>query len=76
MSAPITTIFAPVITDRVRYVIDTCSTLEPAELAAYQDRANHPEAVTRYPGHGWLYEIEVFARLPRHQAWWRSLTED
>jgi hypothetical protein len=57
----------------VRYVLDTCSTLDDEALAIYEDRERAPERVTSYPGHGWLYEIEVFARLGRAEAWWRSV---
>jgi hypothetical protein len=67
--------FAATTTREIRVVLDTCSTLDDEPLAAYQDRAAHPERVTAYPGHGWLYEVEVFARIPRHEAWLRSLTD-
>lgn len=72
-SAPTTAIFAPVTTDRIRFVLDVCSTLSEEELLVYNDRHAHPERVVKHPGHGWLYEIEVFARLPRHEAWRRHL---
>jgi hypothetical protein len=26
-------------------------------------------------GQGWLFEVEVFARIPRREAWWRHFTE-
>jgi hypothetical protein len=29
----------------------------------------------REPGHGWLYEVEVFERVSRLDAWGRSIIE-
>jgi hypothetical protein len=67
-SVPVTTEITPVTTRRVTVVLDVCSTLTDAELAIY--RAGKRD---KPPAGGWLYEIEVFARLPRHEAWRRVL---
>jgi hypothetical protein len=75
-SGPVTTQLEPTRARTVRWIMDTCTTLEDDELRAYRDRAAHPERVTKVPGNGWLYEIEVFARLSPHQAWWRWLRRD
>lgn len=70
-SLPVTTEIVPVVSDRVRVVIDTCSTLTESQLIEY--RAGRGEVVPRI---GWLYEIEVFARISRYEAWRRTLFGD
>jgi hypothetical protein len=60
-SAPITADFAPVKTRVVRFMMDTCTTRgalcadDDPPAKAFADRTRCP------PGHGWLYELEVFA---------------
>jgi hypothetical protein len=46
-SAPVTAQFSPVMTRRVHFIMDSCT------MKAFDNDK---------PGHGWLYEIEVFAR--------------
>ena len=70
-SAPVTLTFPPTVAHRVRFVMDTCSTFSDAELSEYLRGAPGME-----PGNGWLYEIEVFARLSPWQAWRRQLLGD
>ncbi len=72
-SAPVTTLFAPVRARKVRLVMDTCTTLDDARLRAYRESLHRPDADPISPGHGWLYEVEVFARVSRVEAWRRSL---
>jgi hypothetical protein len=61
-SVPVTNEFAPVTTRRVRIVVDPCSTL----------RDGHPGTTGDVV---WLYEVEVFARLGRLEAWRRALAD-
>lgn len=49
-------------------VIDTCSTLSDEELAHYRAGTSDKD-----PTLGWLYELEVFARISRYEAWRRAL---
>jgi predicted Ser/Thr protein kinase len=53
---PETAHFDPVATRRIRAVINTCTTPDEPDPRA---------------GHGWLYEIEVFAAVSRFDAWKR-----
>jgi hypothetical protein len=53
-SAPVTAEFPAVSTDSVRFVMDTCTTPWP-------ECADFPTGSECRPGHGWLYEVEVFA---------------
>jgi hypothetical protein len=56
-SVPVTTDFAPTLARRIRY-----------RVRCDQKRFYDPSLV----GHPvWLYEIEVFSRLARWEAWWR-----
>lgn len=61
-SAPLTADFAPVTTAAVRFVMDTCTTI--GAICADQGRTIEDVEQDRTgctPGHGWLYEVEVFA---------------
>lgn len=59
-SVPVTNEFAPVITRRVRIIVDPCST--------------RTDGVPGSSGNVvWFYEIEVLARLGRLEAWKRRL---
>ena len=59
-SVPVTNEFAPVRTRRIRVVVDPCSTLRDGVPGTEGDVV-------------WLYEVEVFARLGRTEAWRRKL---
>jgi hypothetical protein len=68
ISLPVTTETVAAIADRVQVVIDTCSTLSDEELAHYRAGTGDKD-----PTLGWLYELEVFARISRYEAWRRAL---
>jgi hypothetical protein len=55
-SGPLTLDFPPVTAERVRWVMDSCST---------------PSG-----GHGWVYELEVFAAVPRLEALYRRFSRE
>jgi hypothetical protein len=57
LSVPVTTEFAAALAQRVRYRV-RCSDMRP------YDRSQQGSPV-------WLYELELFARVPRWEAWWR-----
>jgi hypothetical protein len=59
-SMPVTAELVPVETRRVRLVVDPCSTLHSATPGTAGDVV-------------WLYELEVFARVGRLEAWTRRL---
>ena len=59
-SMPVTVELVPVETRRVRLVVDPCSTLHDATPGTEGDVV-------------WLYELEVFARVGRLEAWRRAL---
>jgi hypothetical protein len=65
----VTALFAPVRAATIRYTMDTCSTLPEAELHAYREGLATGTKGAVPPGTGWIYEIEVFARLGRLDAW-------